>query len=126
MFKVNNKDNRAMSFWSFWCFYFKLWTYFTHFSSVSIIYFEQVNVSWVLFEASNFIQGDDWISKLNLIEFRLLGIGSWKVLAIMAGSLRSKNQIEIKYKNLKYRQKVALIDSKEKKHDKSFSMFGSV
>ena len=115
MFKVNNKDNRAMSFWSFWCFYFKLWTYFTHFSSVSIIYFEQVNVSWVLFEASNFIQGDDWISKLNLIEFRLLGIGSWKVLAIMAGSLRSKNQIEIKYKNLKYRQKVALIDSKEKK-----------
>ena len=60
------------------------------------------------------------------IEFRLLGIGSWKVLAIMPGSLRSKNQIEIKYKNLKYRQKVALIDSKEKKHDKSFSMFGSV
>ena len=44
----------------------------------------------------------------------------------MPGSLRSKNQIEIKYRNLKYRQKVALIDSKEKKHDKSFSMFGSV
>ena len=33
----------------------------------------------------------------------------------MPGSLRSKNQIEIKYKSLKYRQKVALIDSKEKK-----------
>ena len=33
---------------SFWCFYCFLWTYFTPFPSVSIVHFEQVNVSWVM------------------------------------------------------------------------------
>ena len=31
---------------SFWCFYCKLWTYLALFSSVSIVDFKQVNVSW--------------------------------------------------------------------------------
>ena len=37
MFKVNNKNTRMTSL-----------TYFTTFSSVSVVDFEQVNVSWVL------------------------------------------------------------------------------
>ena len=47
MFKVNNKNTRATSMTSFWCFYCSLLTYFISFPSVSIIDFEQVNVSWV-------------------------------------------------------------------------------
>ena len=42
MFKVSNKNTT-----SFWCFYCQLWTYFTPFSSVSVVDFKQVNVSWV-------------------------------------------------------------------------------
>ena len=34
MFKVNNKNTS------------ELWTYFTSFSTVSVVNFEQVNVSW--------------------------------------------------------------------------------
>ena len=41
--------------WSFWCFYCYLWTYLTPFSSVSIVDFEQVNVSWVQTVACNII-----------------------------------------------------------------------
>ena len=47
MFKVYNKNTRTTSLTSFWCFYYELWTYFTPFSSVPIVNFEQVNVSWV-------------------------------------------------------------------------------
>ena len=36
----------ATSMKLFWCFYFEFWTYFTPFSGVSIVNFEQVNVSW--------------------------------------------------------------------------------
>ena len=45
MFKVNNKDARKMSLKSFWfpCYF---WTDFTYCSGVSIVDFEQVNVSW--------------------------------------------------------------------------------
>ena len=46
MFKVNNKNTRTTSMTLFWCFYGWFWTYFTHFSSISIVDFEQVNVSW--------------------------------------------------------------------------------
>ena len=44
MFKVNYKNTRT----SFWRFYCSLWTYFTPFSSVSIVHFEQANVSWAI------------------------------------------------------------------------------
>ena len=48
LFKVNNRNTRKLtSLMSFWCFYCYLWTYFTPFSSVSIVNFKQVNVSWV-------------------------------------------------------------------------------
>ena len=33
---------------SFWCFYCKFWPFLHLFSSVSIVDFEQVNVSWVV------------------------------------------------------------------------------
>ena len=46
MFKVDNKNTRTTSLTSFWDFYCYLWTHFTRFSSVSIVDFEQVNVSW--------------------------------------------------------------------------------
>ena len=48
LFKVNNRNTRKLtSLMSFCCFYCYLWTYFTPFSSVSIVNFKQVNVSWV-------------------------------------------------------------------------------
>ena len=31
---------------SFWCFYCKLWAYFISFSGVSVVEFEEVNISW--------------------------------------------------------------------------------
>ena len=43
MFKVNYKNTRTTSFWCFYCW---LWTYFTLMSSISIVDFWQVNVSW--------------------------------------------------------------------------------
>ena len=46
MFKNNNKNTKGTLIMSLLCFYYKLWTYFTPFSSVSIVGFEQVNVSW--------------------------------------------------------------------------------
>ena len=57
VFKVNNRNTRTRCEiyskltiktpkTSFCCFYSKLWTYSTPFSSVSIVDFEQVNVSW--------------------------------------------------------------------------------
>ena len=49
MFKVNDKNTRTTSLTFFCCFYCSLWTYFTPFSSVSIVNFYRVNVSWVLF-----------------------------------------------------------------------------
>ena len=42
MFKVNNKNTST----PFWCFCCQLGTYFTTFSSVSIVDFVQVNISW--------------------------------------------------------------------------------
>ena len=42
MFKVNNKDARTTPFWCFCCL---IYIYFTFFSSISIVDFEQVNVS---------------------------------------------------------------------------------
>ena len=47
-FKVNNKITRTTSLTLFWCFYYLLYAHFTYFSSVSIIDFEQLNVSWVV------------------------------------------------------------------------------
>ena len=47
MLEAINKNTRTMSITSFWCFYCKLWTYFVPFSNVSIVDFEEVNVSWV-------------------------------------------------------------------------------
>ena len=47
MFKVRNKDTRAMSLASFWLLYCYLWTYFTPCSSVSIVNFEHVIAGWV-------------------------------------------------------------------------------
>ena len=52
MFKVNSKNTWTTST-SFWCFYCKFWTYFTFFSTVSIVDFEQVNVSWAWLQVSN-------------------------------------------------------------------------
>ena len=46
MLKVNNKNSRMTSMTSFWCFYCGISTYFTPFSTVLIVDFEQVNVSW--------------------------------------------------------------------------------
>ena len=43
MSKVTIKNTRTKSMMSFWCFYCHFYT----FSSVSIVNFEQVNVSWV-------------------------------------------------------------------------------
>ena len=42
LFKVSSRNTRS------YCFYCWLWTYFAPFSSVSIVDFEQVNVSWKL------------------------------------------------------------------------------
>ena len=56
MFKVNNTITRATSITSLWCFYFYLRTCFTPFSIVSIVDFEQLNVSWefwLLLRSSN-------------------------------------------------------------------------
>ena len=41
---------------SFWCFYCQFWAYFTRFSVVSIVDFEQVNVSWVFHAFVNLLQ----------------------------------------------------------------------
>ena len=46
-FKVNNKNTRTMSLASLWCRYCFFKTYFILFSSVSIVHFQQVSVSWV-------------------------------------------------------------------------------
>ena len=43
--KAINENTRTTSMTSFWSFC-QLWTYFTHFSTVSIVDFEKVNVSW--------------------------------------------------------------------------------
>ena len=43
---INDLSDNLESMTSFWCFYNEVWTYFTPFS-VSIVDFEQVNVSWV-------------------------------------------------------------------------------
>ena len=45
MFKFDNKNTRTMLMTSFWVFY-SLSTHLIPFSSVSIVYFEQVNVRW--------------------------------------------------------------------------------
>ena len=45
MFKVHNKNNRTNSNKWFWCFYWT-WNIFYTFFRVSIVDFEQENVSW--------------------------------------------------------------------------------
>ena len=45
MFKVNNKDTKTTPMALFWCLCYLL-TYFTPCSSVSIVNFEHVIVSW--------------------------------------------------------------------------------
>ena len=73
MFKVNNKNTRTTSMTLVWNMFklkhmlkhqndvndvvlvFLLLTYFTPFSCVSIVDFEQVNVSWVGFEAAFYV-----------------------------------------------------------------------
>ena len=47
MFQVNKKDTRMTSVMWFW-FFIVNFKHFTPFSNISIVYFEQVNVSWVL------------------------------------------------------------------------------
>ena len=77
MFKINNKNTRTTSFTSltsFKCFYSQLSTYFTRFSSVSIVYFEQVYVSWVPhqgFLAYKLESGKTLVSCFQFIEFWL-------------------------------------------------------
>ena len=46
MFKVNNQSTRMASATSLWYYCWQLWTYCTPFSSVCIVDFEQLNVSW--------------------------------------------------------------------------------
>ena len=46
MFKVNNTNIRTALLTSFCCFYCETRTYFAPSSTVSVIKFEQVNVSW--------------------------------------------------------------------------------
>ena len=46
MFKVNNENTRTTSL--FGVFFFVHFKHFTPSSSVSIVYFERVNVSWVI------------------------------------------------------------------------------
>ena len=46
MFKVNNKNSRAMSLTSLLYFYCELWTCFVTFPSVFFVEFEQVNINW--------------------------------------------------------------------------------
>ena len=46
--QLNNKNTRTMPMMSFCCFHCYVWTYFTPCSNVSIVDFEQVNISWVL------------------------------------------------------------------------------
>ena len=48
MFKVSNKDTRAMSLMSVWCLYCQLYTYIAPFSGNSIVNFEHVIAGWVL------------------------------------------------------------------------------
>ena len=55
MFKVNNKNTRTTSMFLLLTY---LWTYYRPFSSVSIVEFEQVNVSW---------DGADFIFQFNII-----------------------------------------------------------
>ena len=50
MFKVNNKNTKTTLLTSFWCFCCYLWTHFMF--NVSIVDFEQVNVSWVIVAAA--------------------------------------------------------------------------
>ena len=63
MFIIINRNSRTTSLTSFRCFYCWLWTYFTPFSSVSIINFEQVNVSWIYCDVK-------FIININLKHFR--------------------------------------------------------
>ena len=44
----DNKKTRTTSMTSFWSFYCSILLYFTSFSSVSIVDFEKLNVSWDL------------------------------------------------------------------------------
>ena len=55
MFKVTNKNTRRTSLTLFWCFYCWLWTYFTSFSSVFIVNFEPVNISWAPIQAASIL-----------------------------------------------------------------------
>ena len=50
MFKVNNKNTKTTLLTSFWCFCCYLWIHFMF--NVSIVDFEQVNVSWVIVAAA--------------------------------------------------------------------------
>ena len=72
LLKVNNRNSRKRceicSMKSFWCFYCWLWTYFTFFSTVSIVDFEQENVSWVLL---------DEMTHLRLVRQVLVTPSSW-------------------------------------------------
>ena len=45
MLNVYNENTRTTLITSFWYSHCKLWTYFTPFSSISIVDFEQINVS---------------------------------------------------------------------------------
>ena len=46
MFKGSNKDTKTTLKTLFWCLYFKLLTEFRHCFNISVIDFEQVDISW--------------------------------------------------------------------------------
>ena len=78
--QINHKDIKTTSMTSFWCLYCWLLTYFTPFSSVSIVDFEQVNVSWNTL-------------KISLTFFRLICPFIWKLCFILQQWLQ---RIEVK------------------------------
>ena len=99
MVKNINKNTRTTSLMSFWCFYYWLGTYFTPFSSVSIIDFEQVNVSWVLLEKIAIIKNH----ARNVINYKQVNV-TWeslkKFVAISLGNSGRKGVEQFIYNKL--------------------------
>ena len=98
MFKVNNQNTRTTSLTSIWCFYCSFWTHFTPFSSIFIVKFEQVNVTWVLAQSQrwrrsgififNFEHISHLFSSVSIVAFEQVNV-SWAVSFI--SSVHSSN-----------------------------------
>ena len=80
MFKVYNK-NRTTSSTSFWWFYCKLWTYFTPFSSVFIVEFDQVHVTW-----------EDFRQCWAIFKIKFFKIKRWWFLDVIGKNMLQKSQ----------------------------------